>query len=192
MVGTGAIVGITVGSVIAALVIVAFLTNFLKMWLRGPTCGSDCRKRLDGKVVAITGANTGIGKETALDLAKRGARLILLCRNLDKAQRAAEEIKKIHIKAQITIHQLDLASLKSVRACAQTLIDTEDKIDILVNNAGIMMYPEIGEHTSELQSHHDLVCRLLLEKKKKNEKKKNRHKKQKKKKTYHMAIMIKD
>ena len=55
MVGTGAIVGITVGSVIAALVIVAFLTNFLKMWLRGPTCGSDCRKRLDGKVVAITG-----------------------------------------------------------------------------------------------------------------------------------------
>lgn len=55
MVGTGAIVGITVGSVIAGLVILAFLTHFLRMWLRGPTAGSDHRKRLDGKVVAITG-----------------------------------------------------------------------------------------------------------------------------------------
>ena len=73
--------------------------------------------------------------------------MILLCRNLDKAQRAAEEIKKIHIKAQITIHQLDLASLKSVRACAQTLIDTEDKIDILVNNAGTFI--TIGIHKKE-------------------------------------------
>ena len=55
MVGTGAIVGIGVGSVIAALVILTFLTHFLRMWLRGPTLGSDNRKRLDGKVVAITG-----------------------------------------------------------------------------------------------------------------------------------------
>ena len=77
-----------------------------------------------------------IGKETVLDLAKRGARLILLCRNVDKAKKAAEDIKKQVKEAQISIHQLDLASLKSVRNCAQTLIDTEDRIDILVNNAG--------------------------------------------------------
>ena len=69
-------------------------------------------------------------------MAKRGARLILLCRNVDKARKAAEAIKKAHNGAQIVVHQLDLASLKSVRNCAQTLIDTEDKIDILVNNAG--------------------------------------------------------
>ena len=86
--------------------------------------------------IFFPGANTGIGKETALDLAKRGARLILLCRNVDKAKKAAEHIKKTHNGAQIAVHQLDLASLKSVRNCAQTLIDTEDKIDILVNNAG--------------------------------------------------------
>ena len=53
--GTGAIVGITVGSVIAGIIVLAFLTHFLRMWLRGPTLGSDSRKRLDGKVVAITG-----------------------------------------------------------------------------------------------------------------------------------------
>merc|ERR1711884_915306 len=140
--GTEAIIGITVGSVIAGVVIILFLTHFLRMWLRGPSIGSDCRKRLDGKVVAITGANTGIGKETALDLAKKGARVILLCRSLEKAKKAAEDIKKQFKEAQITLHQLDLASLKSVRNCAQHLIDTEDKIDILVNNAGIMMCPE--------------------------------------------------
>ena len=53
--GTEAIIGITVGSVIAGGVIILFLTHFLRMWLRGPSIGSDCRKRLDGKVVAITG-----------------------------------------------------------------------------------------------------------------------------------------
>ena len=54
MVGTGAIVGITIGSVIAGIVILAFLTHFLRMLMRGPTCGY-LKKRLDGKTVAITG-----------------------------------------------------------------------------------------------------------------------------------------
>ena len=55
MPGTGAIVGIAVGSAIAGIVILTFLTHFLRMWLRGPSSGTDNRKRLDGKVVAITG-----------------------------------------------------------------------------------------------------------------------------------------
>ena len=103
------------------------------------------------------GANTGIGKETALDLAKRGARLILLCRNVDKAKKAAEHIKKTHNGAQIAVHQLDLASLKSVRNCAQTLIDTEDKIDILVNNAGEILLKK-GQVLFEL---HQKWCLFL-------------------------------
>jgi len=140
--GTGAIVGITIGSVITAVLVLALLIYMFKLWLRGPTLGSDQRKRLDGKVVAITGANTGIGKETVLDLVKRGARVILLCRNEEKAKKAIQDIKSLHKDAKLSIIQLDLASLKSVRTCAQTLIDTEDKIDILVNNAGIMMCPE--------------------------------------------------
>merc|ERR1712141_372425 len=84
----------------------------------------------------------GIGKETALDLVKRGARVILLCRNEEKAKKTAQDIKNVWKEAQLAIQKLDLASLKSVRNCAQTLIDTEDRIDILVNNAGIMMCPE--------------------------------------------------
>lgn len=140
--GTGAIIGITIGSVITAVAVLALLFHVVKLWLRGPALGSDQRKRLEGKVVAITGANTGIGFETALDLAKRGARVILLCRNEEKAKKAAQEIKSTYKDAQLTIRKLDLASLKSVRTCAQTLIDTEDKIDILINNAGIMMCPE--------------------------------------------------
>ena len=60
----------------------------------------------------------------------------MLCRSVEKARVAAEDIKNKLESAHITIHKLDLASLKSVRSCAQTLLDTEDKIDILVNNAG--------------------------------------------------------
>jgi short-subunit dehydrogenase len=54
----------------------------------------------------------------------------------DKAKVAAEDITRQHSKAQVTIQKIDLASLKSVRNCAQNLLDTEDKIDFLVNNAG--------------------------------------------------------
>ena len=97
------------------------------------------RKAEQNKLIVL-GANSGIGKVTALELAKRGARLILLCRNVDKATKAAQEIKTAHKEAQIVIHQLDLASMKSIRNCAQTLIDTEDKMDILVNNAGTMKF----------------------------------------------------
>lgn len=71
-----------------------------------------------------------------MDLVKRGARVILLCRNEEKAKKTAQDIKNVWKEAQLTIQKLDLASLKSVRTCAQHLIDTEDKIDILVNNAG--------------------------------------------------------
>ena len=71
-----------------------------------------------------------------MDLVKRGARVILLCRNEEKAKKTTQDIKNVWKEAQLTIQKLDLASLKSVRTCAQHLIDTEDKIDILVNNAG--------------------------------------------------------
>ena len=59
--GTGAIVGITIGSVITAVLVLALLIYMFKLWLRGPTLGSDQRKRLDGKVVAITGKSIFFG-----------------------------------------------------------------------------------------------------------------------------------
>ena len=76
---------------VVAIVVLAGLF-LLKKYLSGGVCRS--KARLDGKTVIITRANTGIGKETALDLAKRGARVILACRDLDKANTAANEIRE--------------------------------------------------------------------------------------------------
>ena len=69
-----------------------------------------------------SGANTGIGKETAKDISKRGARVIILCRNIDKAKAAAEEISK-ETGGTVEVEKLDLSSLKSVRECAQKLLE---------------------------------------------------------------------
>ena len=83
----------------------------------------------------MTGCNTGIGKVTAHELSKRGAKVIMLCRNLEKAEVAAEEIRK-DTGNVVVVMQMDLTSLESVRTCAAKLVEDEDKIDILVNNAG--------------------------------------------------------
>ena len=65
-----------------------------------------------------------------------------MCRNVEKAEVAAEEIRK-ETKGEVVVHKLDLASLKSVRECAEQLGNTLEKIDILINNAGIMTCPEM-------------------------------------------------
>lgn len=87
------------------------------------------------------GANTGIGKETALDLSKRGARVLMLCRSLEKTHITAEEIRAT-TSNPVEVYKLDLASLRSVRECAEKVQEKEEKIDILVNNAGIMSCPK--------------------------------------------------
>ncbi|CAG2173285.1 unnamed protein product [Oppiella nova] len=99
-------------------------------------------RRLDGKVVIITGANTGIGKETALQLSLRGAKIYIGCRDLEKAESAVNDIKSVNPGADITSLKLDLSSLKSIRHFANEMEEREPIIDILVNNAGIMMCPE--------------------------------------------------
>lgn len=83
--------------------------------------GGDFKKddvRIDGKVVVITGANTGIGKETALDLAKRGAKIYLACRDLKKANDARLEIIETTGNQNIFVEQLDLSSFASIREFA--------------------------------------------------------------------------
>ncbi|XP_054152563.1 retinol dehydrogenase 11-like [Oppia nitens] len=114
-----------------------FGTNTLRMRRK---CKSE--RRLDGKVVVITGANSGIGKESALQLSKRGAKIYIGCRSLDKAQLAINDIKTVNPSADIIALKLDLASLKSIRQFACDLKEREPVIDILINNAGIMMCPE--------------------------------------------------
>lgn len=111
----------------------------LRSWAQGGQVESSAR--MDSKVVVITGANTGIGKETALDLALRGAEVHILCRDLEKAQAAKDEIEAA-TKTKVHLHQLDLSSQPSVRACAQGLTNTLSRIDVLINNAGVMACPE--------------------------------------------------
>ena len=79
------------GTILIVLVIVGLL-YLLRWWMQGPKITS--KAKLDGKVVAITGCNTGIGKTTALDMARRGAKVVMLCRDTEKAEKVAEEIRE--------------------------------------------------------------------------------------------------
>ena len=76
---------------------------------------------MTGKTVVITGANSGIGKATALELAKRGARVIMACRDKCKAEKAVQEIRRQTSCGQLIVRKLDLASLQSVRHFASCI-----------------------------------------------------------------------
>ena len=91
---------------------------------------------MDGRVVVVTGANSGIGKETAVGVARLGATTVLACRNLDKAAQAAEEVRDRGASNDVHVVGLDLADLKTVAACAEELTARFDRLDVLVNNAG--------------------------------------------------------
>lgn len=71
--------------------------------------------RIDGKIVIITGANIGIGKETAIDLARRGGTIYLACRDTIKGEAALQEVKEKSQNEQAFLMKLDLASLESIR-----------------------------------------------------------------------------
>lgn len=92
-----------------------------------------------GRTAVVTGANTGIGYETAKVLAWRGATVVLACRDRVRAERAAERIRATAPGATLAVLELDLASLDSVRRAAQRLAATHPRIDLLVNNAGVMV-----------------------------------------------------
>ncbi|KAI1902117.1 hypothetical protein AGOR_G00041410 [Albula goreensis] len=98
-------------------------------------------ERIDGKTVLITGANTGIGKETARDLAKRGARIIMACRDMGKAEAAQKEIIEDSKNQNVVIRKLDLSDTKSIKEFAEVINKEEKQVNILINNAGIMMCP---------------------------------------------------
>ncbi|XP_023186060.1 retinol dehydrogenase 13-like isoform X1 [Xiphophorus maculatus] len=151
----GAAVGVTLICVVV-----------LRRWIAGGVCR--CSVRLDGKTVLVTGANTGIGKETCRDLAGRGARVVMACRDLSRAERAADEIRQFTGNGNVVIRHLDLASVYSVSQFAKDFLDSEDRLDILVNNAGVMMCPkwitEDGFETQIAVNHlgHFLLTNLLL------------------------------
>ncbi len=94
---------------------------------------------MNDKTVVITGANTGIGKETAVGLATMGATVVLACRNRAKAETAATEIRSRSGRDDVALVDLDLADLDSVAACAKEILDRFERIDVLINNAGMQL-----------------------------------------------------
>ena len=97
--------------------------------------------RLDGKIVIVTGANTGIGLCTVTDLAKRGATIVMACRDMRKGEKALEKAKAESSSEDILLMHLDLSSLDSVRNFAKEFLSKYSKLNILINNAGVMACP---------------------------------------------------
>jgi NAD(P)-dependent dehydrogenase (short-subunit alcohol dehydrogenase family) len=94
-----------------------------------------------GKTFVITGANSGIGWEAALVLARKGGEVILACRSAERGQKALEALKAAHPPARASLMTLDLASLASIRAFADAFRAQHGRLDALLNNAGLMAIP---------------------------------------------------
>lgn len=108
---------------------------------------------LSGRHAVVTGANTGIGYESARVLALRGAEVTLACRDLDKAEAARQLIaREVGERAKLHLLRLDLAHLASVREAADELLGTGRAIDILINNAGVML-PHRRETADGFEAH---------------------------------------
>jgi NAD(P)-dependent dehydrogenase (short-subunit alcohol dehydrogenase family) len=97
---------------------------------------------LTGRVAVVTGANTGLGLETARELAAKNATVVLAVRDLGKGETARADIAAGVPGADVSVQALDLASLESVRAASADLHERFDGIDLLVNNAGVMFTPK--------------------------------------------------
>jgi NAD(P)-dependent dehydrogenase (short-subunit alcohol dehydrogenase family) len=105
-----------------------------------------------GRVAVVTGANTGLGYHVAAALAQTGAHVVLAVRNLEKGNLALARIVAAHPDADVTLQELDLSSLASVRAAAAALRNAYPRIDLLVNNAGVMWTPkQVTEDGFEMQ-----------------------------------------
>jgi NAD(P)-dependent dehydrogenase (short-subunit alcohol dehydrogenase family) len=96
---------------------------------------------LHAKTAVVTGANSGLGYQTALALAGAGATVVLACRNQAKGEEALSRVRETHPASRAELASLDLADLSSVRAFASAFAETHDGLDILVNNAGVMAIP---------------------------------------------------
>ncbi|XP_034188736.1 retinol dehydrogenase 11 [Osmia lignaria lignaria] len=131
---------------------------------------------LQGRVFIVTGANSGIGKETVKELAKRKATVILACRNLQTAKDTVSEIRSQMTNGELVPMKLNLASLASIREFATEIIKNFPEVHVLINNAGV--YVPFKEHASTedgFEIHfgvnhlgHFLLTNLLFEHLKRN------------------------
>lgn len=153
--------------IVAIVLGVALILFLIRKIVQGPFYRK--KNRIDGKVVVITGCNTGIGKETALELASRGAKIYMACRDPVRCEGARLEIIEKTKNENIFNRTLDLGSLESVRKFADKFLAEESKLDILINNAGVMACPKgLTKDGFDLQlgtNHlgHFLLTNLLLD-----------------------------
>ena len=96
---------------------------------------------LTGKVVVITGANSGLGLESTKAMAAKGATVVMACRNIEKAEKARNEVIAKYPQVKLDVMPLDNASLESIRTFAVAFRAKYDRLDILLNNAGVMAIP---------------------------------------------------
>jgi len=96
---------------------------------------------LSGRRAVVTGANGGLGFETASELAAHGATVVLACRSTERGEQALRRIRSVHPDADVELAKLDLADLTSIRRMANDCLDRHGALDLLVNNAGLMAIP---------------------------------------------------
>ena len=94
-----------------------------------------------GRIVIVTGSSSGIGFETARVLAGKNAHIIIAVRNLNKGNLAADKIKQQYKNAAVSVMELDLANIKSIRTFADNFRTKYSHLDLLINNAGVMIPP---------------------------------------------------
>jgi len=126
---------------------------------------------LEGRTVIVTGANSGIGKETARGFAKRKARVIMACRDMEKCKAARRELALDTRNTSLACRQCDLSNFNSVREFAALMKHKEERVDILVNNAAVMRIPKRSTNAQGIETHLAtnhlgpfLLTNLLLDK----------------------------
>lgn len=136
----------------------------------------DFKENIENKVVIVTGCNAGIGKETVRALSNEGAKVIMACRNLGKAEKARDEIKSTNPKADLLPMLLDISSFESIRTFVDDFHKLNLPLNVLINNAGVMACDfKLTKDGHEMQfgtNHlgHFLLTELLLEDLKKHPK----------------------
>jgi len=126
------------------------------------------RTDLEGKCCVVTGANSGIGRVTARELARRGARVVVACRSRERNDSALDEIRREAGDGRVSFVELNLASFESVRRAAAEILARPDPIHVLINNAGLAGHRGLTADGFELTfgvNHlgHFLLTQLLLD-----------------------------
>lgn len=125
--------------------------------------------KMDGGLCVVTGANSGLGRRTVLELARRGSGVVMICRDRERGEAARREISGKLSGSDLRLRLADLASLSEVRRLGESLSSELDRVDVLVNNAGIyranLERSEEGFEKTMAVNHlaHFLLTQLLLE-----------------------------